>query len=213
MLSWMRNPPLWAIIVFLSNASATLSIPSPPNKYLPPELINATNSSLEAPAGRFRNLTYTPWPPRPYVIRLHPRSGVPELIIISVSEFRSWPSVSVAGLQDFVHEFRDNIEREYPVPRFVPRAARQSIVDVQSYTEWLIEINEGVWGYRLPTDYAWAALNEIARLLGSHGPATIYFTISEWHHVHSYGILDISELRSISLNRSMVNTNRGLQKT
>ena len=108
-------------------------------------------------------------------------------------------------LQDFVKEFRDNIEQEYPIPGYVPRHARQSTVDIESYTAWTIEINEGLFGYRLPTEWALLALDELVRQLGSHGPADLIFSVKEASATYMYGVLDIKDFGISSLSPILTN--------
>lgn len=106
-------------------------------------------------------------------------------------------------LQNFLQEFRDNLERESPIPGFVPRLARQQKIDIQSYTLWTVETNEGIFGHRLPTEVALVALDEMARQLGSHGPASLFFSIMEGRSVLSYGLLEVTEFGGVSSNRSL----------
>ena len=108
-------------------------------------------------------------------------------------------------LQDFIKEFRDNIEQEYPIPGYVPRHARQSIVNIESYTTWTIEIDEGILGHRLPTEWALLALDELARQLGSHGPADLLFSVKEASATYIYGGLSIREFGISSLNPTLAN--------
>ena len=111
-------------------------------------------------------------------------------------------------LQDFLREFRDNLAQEYPIPGFVPRLAKQSTIDILSYTVWGIELNEGLIGHRLPTEIAIAVLDEIARLLGIHGPTYLFFSITEGMSTDAYGFLEIEEFGGgdvVSLNRSSAN--------
>ena len=107
------------------------------------------------------------------------------------------------GLRAFVLEFRDNLERESPVPGYVPRNARQDAVDLQSYTKWTIDMGEGFLGYRMPTEFALVALEEIATQLGRHGPAQVWSTIKEGLQTYSYGHLEIKRLGAVALNRSL----------
>lgn len=194
-----------ALLFFASAAAINLS--SPINKHLSSEPINVTNSSLKAPPGHLQNLTYTPWPAQPYQIPIYPRFSFPHLTIIRAREFHGTRTVSVPRLQEFLREFGDNLAREHPVPGYVPRLAYQYTIDIQSYTEWRIKINEGLLGNSLPTEVALVALDEIAEQLRSHGPARLFFSIVEGISTHSYGFLEIQEFGHLSLNLSLANGN------
>lgn len=201
----LRPPRLSAGLAFLVSASAALA--SHVNDYLPSEPINIANSSLKAPAGHLQNLTYAPWPATPYQTPLYPRFSFPYLTIIRVGAFYGTRPVSVPRLQDFLKDFGDNLAREHPIPGYVPRLAHQYTIDIQSYTEWRIEINEGLFGIRLLTEVALVALIEIARQLGRHGPALLFFSVVEGISTNAYGFLDIKEFGSVSLNQSLANEN------
>ena len=88
----------------------------------------------------------------------------------------------------------------------MPRRAQQETFDVETYTVWTVTLNEGVFGSSLPMEVAVLALDEIGRLLGSHGPASLYFGISE-RIFYSYGFLNIREVAGVSLNQSLANGN------
>ena len=207
----LERPLLSAISALLFYASAGISTPSPLNNHVPSDPITITNSSFEAQSGHLHKLTYAPWPAQPYPLPLHPRLGNPELIIIRAYEYHGTRPVSVPALQDFIDEFRDNLEREHPVPDFVPRVARQSSIDIQSYTMWSIEITEGLLGHRMPTEYALVALDELAAQLGSHGPASVFFSVREGRSTYSYGYLDVKELGGGAWNGSLVSGQSSFQ--
>lgn len=175
----LRPHLLSAVLILLLSTSAALSLPSPLNTNPPSGPIDTTNSSRQAPPPSFPNVTFSPWPPRPYQIPLYPRFGFFELFISRVNEYHGTRSVTVPALQGFLQEFRDNLEREYPVPGIMPRRAQQETFDPETYTVWTVTLNEGFLGSSLPTEVAVLALDEIGRLLGSHGPASLYFSISE----------------------------------
>ncbi len=184
-----------AVLAFLVSASTALSISHPP------DLTNTTISSLPAPPSHNQNLTFSPWPPRPYQVTLNARFARPDLVIISVEPFYGTRSVSVPGLQDFLREFADNLERNYPIPGKVPRFARQSFPDIESYTIWRMDFNEGLMGNRLPTEWALLALDEIGRQLGRFGPGSVFFSIKDRSSTYSYGFLTITEFGDPSMHR------------
>ena len=204
----LRPHCLSAFSLVLAFASAAvIDISSPLNEHIPSEPFNVTNSSLIAIPGHLQNLTYTPWPKQPYKIPIDLRFSFPHLTIIRAGEFHGTRPVSVPRLQDFLQDFGNNLAREHPVPGYVPRLAYQYTIDIQSYTEWRIEIDEGVLGNSLPTEVALGALDEIAKQLGSHGPAVLFFSIGEGIRMHSYGFLEIREIGYASLNLSLANGN------
>lgn len=193
------------IVALLVSSSTALDIPSPLNENPPLGPINITDSTLEPQPGHLPNVTYYPWPPQPYQIPLQQRFGSPELVIIHAREFHGSRSVSISGLESFLLEFRENLEREYPIPSLVPRLAKQSVIDVQSYTKWTIEINESLLGRRMPTATAVVVLDEIARQLGRHGPANVFFSVKERYTTLSIGYLEIQEFGGGVMNGSLVN--------
>ncbi|CAD6570163.1 MAG: hypothetical protein ASARMPRED_003519 [Alectoria sarmentosa] len=207
-----RQFHLSAILAVLVSISVALSISSPPNKDLPLDLINITNSSLKEPLGHLPNLTFAPWPPQPYQIQMYLPFALPDLTIIRAREFHGSRPVSVPRLQEFLRQFRDNIAQESPIPGFVPRMARQSTIDILSYTAWRIELNEGLFGHRLPTEIAILVLDEIAKQLGIHGPTYLFFSITEGISTDAYGFLEIEEFGGgVSLNGSLADGDNVLQ--
>ena len=207
----LRRPLLLAVLSVLVSVSVALSIPSPLKEHLSPDPIKTTISSLKIPQGYPQNLTYTPWPAQPYEVPIYPRFGFPHLIIAHASEFHGTWSISLPRLQDFLQEFGDNLEREYPIPGSLPRVASQSTIDIPTYTRWTIEMNEGIFGHGLPTAVALVALDEIARQLGSHGPSSLFFSIREDMATLSYGFLNIIEFGGNFLDRSLGNKTSNFQ--
>lgn len=191
---FLRCLPLLAVSALPVSMSAALNTPPSLNIVAPSDTMNITQSSLEAPSEHLANITYAPWPPTPFQIQLHPRFSFPDLLIFSAQNFRgSWP-LKVPRLQDFLGEFRDNLVAKYPVPGLVPPVARQSTVDVESYSRWTIEISESLWGKRMPTEVAVCALDEIARLLGRYGPARVFFSVQDGLSPLGFGLLTIEQI-------------------
>ena len=202
----LKLPLLFSMLALIVSGSAALKVPSPSSHSSPLDLIKDTNVSLQAYPGHSPDLTFSPWPARPYRIPLHSHTGIAELVISLAASFHSRRPVSVPRLQEFLQDFCDNIESEYPIPGYVPRQAKQYNIDLDSYTEWLIDINEGLFGYRLPTEWALLALDELARQLGSHGPANMFFSIIKEGRTYNYGFLIIKEFGGPSLDASLTNT-------
>lgn len=198
----MQLALLITISALIISGSAARRIPSPSSHLFPLDLINDTNISLHAP-GHSPNLTFTPWPGHPFRVGLHSQTGDFELLIGVTNAFDARRPVNVPKLQAFVREFRDNIEREYPIPAYVPRRARQHHFDLDSYTKWNINLDEGLFGYRLPTEWALLALNELARQLGIHGPAEMLFSVTKEGRTYSWGCLIIEGLGGRSVDASL----------
>lgn len=116
-------------------------------------------------------------------------------------------------LQDFLGEFRDNLESEYPIPGLVPSTARQSMVDVVSYSSWTIEFCDTILGSRVPTEFAVCALDEMARLVGIYGPASLFFGVREGRFLLCYGKLTIKQLGSGELSNLSLSNRRGVFET
>ena len=204
LLRWL---PLLALSTLPVSMCAAINTPPSLNLFAPSDMTNVTQPPLETPSDHPANLTYAPWPPRPFQIELHPRFSSAYLAIFTVEPFRgSWP-IRVPALQDFLGDFRDNLESEYPIPGFIPSVARQSTVDVESYSSWTIELSETLFGLRLPTEYGVLALDELARLMGVHGPATLLFGVLEGRFLLGYGLLTIKPLgRGGFSNQSLSNS-------
>lgn len=191
---FLEHPCLSAVLALLFNAAAAFSIPSPPDKHPQSDPINLTIPTLETPPGHLQNLTYAPWPAQPYTVKFNSRYGFSELKIARAYEYHGTRSISVPALQDFIEGFRENLERASPIPGFVARLAKQTFIDIYSYTTWSIDINEGPRGHRTPTAFALVAMDEIARQLGRHGPADVWFLIGNGEFDFCYGLLNIADL-------------------
>ena len=190
----LRCLPLLAISALPVSMSAALNTPPSLNLVAPSDTMNITQPSLEAPSEHLANITRPLWPSAPFKIKLHPRFSSPYLIVISRDIYQgSWP-LKVPRLQDFLREFRDNLVAKYPVPGFLPPVARQSTVDVESYSRWTIEYSESFWTKRLPTEVAVCALDEIARLTGRYGPATLFFSVQDGLSSLGFGLLNIEQI-------------------
>ena len=202
----LKSFPLLALSILPISMSAALNIPPSLNLFAPSDIMNVTQSSSKAPSEHLANLTYAPWPARPIQIKLHPRFSSPDLVIWTVELFQGrWP-IRVPALQDFLEEFRDNLESEYPIPGFLPSVARLSTIDVESYSSWTIEFSDTFLGLRLPTEFAILVLDELARLMGTHGPATLLFGVQDGRFMLCYGILTFKQLGSGEVsNRSLSN--------
>lgn len=178
-------------------------------------LNNNTSPALEATVG-IANLTYPSWPEVPFPVRLHGPGLLFRnvfLVIASAQIFQGSPAASVPELQHFLQEFAGNIQREHPVPGFVPRHVTQSTIDVSSCTRWIVKINEGPLGDRLPTAVTLAILDELGRMLRSFGPTSIYWGVKDFGVVFpwAYGSLTIGKIVGVSLNKSSSNENGEVQ--
>ena len=208
---FLEHPHLSVVLALLFNASAASSIPFPLDKHPQSDPINLTIPTLETPPVHIQNLTYAPWPAQPYTVKFYSRYGFSELTIARAYEYHGTRSISVPALQDFIEGFRENLERASPIPGFVSRLAKQTFIDIYSYTTWSIEINEGPWGYRTPTAFALVAMDEIARQLGRHGPADVWFCIKEGRVSLSYGLLKIADLGGGLSNGSLADDHSTFQ--
>ena len=202
---------LSALIPLSVSTSAALGIPTHTSNSLSLDIINNTNVFPQAPQ-HVQNLTFEPWPELPYKVPLYSRTGIPDLSINSAIPFlRRRRPVDVEGFQDFVADFRDNLAEEYPDPGYAPRHARQSRIDLESYTKWLIELNEEFLGYRLPIEWGLLALNEISKQLGVHGPSSVYFRIEEDKYTYAYGFVIIQGFGGSSLKSSLADGDTNFQ--
>ena len=212
---------MWRPLLVSSSLALVLSlsaahiIPLPGNTSLSLVPLNITSPAPEEP-GPLINLNYTPWPSGVYSITLR-GPGVSfldaSLNIVYPKAFSSSPMIRMSTLQQFLRDFADNIEREHPVPDFVPRNAKQTEIDIMSYTRMIIEIHEGPFHGRLPTAMALAALSELGKQLDLHGPASIGWavTVAQARIPWAYGFLTLQRIQGASFNESLSNGERGLQ--
>ena len=202
---------LSALIHIFVSTSGALGIPTHTSKYLSLDTINNTNV-FPQPLQHVQNVTFQPWPELPYRVPLYSRTGIPDLTISSAFPLRRRTRpIDIKTFQDFVVAFRDNLAAEYPDPGYAPRHARQSQFDLESYTKWSIELNEEFLGYRLPIEWGLLALDELGRLLGVYGPASIYFKIQEDSLTYRYGFLIIQDFAGPSLEASSVDGDTSFQ--
>ena len=179
--------------------------------------INIANVTLKAPE-ELETLTYSPWPQRPFTVHLSGPGLLfidAYLFIISAKLFESSPMVNPTEVRHFIQDFANNIQREHPVPSFAPRHATQIDIDVFSYTKWSINLHEGPLHGRLPTAVALAALDELGRQIGQHGPSDTIYAIRKlqgmtpWAH----GSLEFLHLEGVILNKSSSKDNGSFQTT
>ncbi|KAL6720630.1 hypothetical protein ACLMJK_002555 [Lecanora helva] len=191
-------------LMVLQQTSVTWCTPLRPN-----DTVNL-NFSLDGPR-KPQWLGFTPWPATPYNVPL--AHGYADLYILRVDRAITTPPIGLAKLQEFIADFASNIEQEYPSPSFVAPLARQSTVDVVSYTRWIIQLKEVFLGDRLPTDLAVAALSGIGSLLGRHGASSINFLIKDGNTVYANGILILQGLSVYNSTALMSTTSRAQDDT
>ncbi len=212
---------MWRPLLISSSLALVLSlsaahiIPLPGNTSLSLVPLNITSPAPEEP-GPLINLNYTPWPSGIYAIALR-GPGVSFLdVYLNIgfaTVYQSSPMIRMSTLRQFLRDFADNIEREHPVPDFVPRHAKQTEIDIMSYTRLLIELREGPFHGRLPTAVALAALSELGRQLDLHGPSQVPWAVrvgrarTPW----AFGTLKLQRIGGASFNESLSNGNRSLQ--
>lgn len=209
----MWRPLLISTIFALTiPSSATHSSTLLLNTSLAKNPLNITNPALEVPAEITR---FTPWPSIPYRT---PLSGyglwfLDLSLYIPRAVVESSPTLSVPELCHFLQDFADNVQREYPVPGFVPRHTSQSTIDISSYKRWSISVTEGPWHGRLPTAVLLAVLNELGKLLRLHGPSKIlwFVKVVGSRFFWAYGDLGNEKIMSVSINESSSNGNGGFQ--
>ena len=202
----MRRPFLISNTLALTFRLSATHSPPLLNTSLALTPLDTTSPALEVSAGISR---FAPWPSIPYRI---PLSGQGLWILdltlyIPQAAAESSPTLSVPDLCHFLQTFADNVQREYPVPGFVPRHASLSTIDILSYKRWTIDANEGPWHGRLPTAVLLAVLNELEKLLRLHGPSSIlwFIKIERSRFFWAYGDLGNENIVSASFNESSSN--------
>lgn len=181
---------------------------------LPP--VNSTSPALEAPRTLI-NLTvkYAPWPKDYDFLLLGPdiTHYNARFYIISAWRVVTFPAIKLPELQLFVRDFANNLEQKYPVPGFIPHLAKQSSIDVVSYTKWYIDVQQGMLHGRMPTELILAALDLMVSLLDRHGPSTINWVIIADSQITpwAYGTLSIKLIVEASSKKSLPSEEGGLQ--
>lgn len=181
---------------------------------LPP--INSTSSALEAP-GTLINLTvkYVRWPKDYSFLLVGPDISHynARFYIISASQVFALPAIKLSELQRFVRDFADSLEQGYPVPGFIPYLAKQSSIDLVTYTKWYIDLHQGKLRARMPTEVILAALDLMVSLLDRHGPSTIDWAIRAGGELTpwAYGRLSLKRLVEASSKKSLPSEEGGLQ--
>ena len=208
---------LWATLALTTLSSVAHDSPLVRNTSPALIPINITNVTLKAPE-ELKTLTYSPWPKRPFVVRLRGPGLLfidAYLFIVSATLFQSSPMVNATEVGRFIQDFASNIQREHPVPGFAPRHASQFDIDVVSYTQWSIDLHEGPFHGRLPTAVALAALDELGRQIGQHGPSDTIYVIRKFQGMTpwAHGSLGFHNLEGVLWNNSSSKDNGSFQTT
>lgn len=204
-----RRIPILGILAPLIPTITALNIPIHLNSSLPIALFSVTtNSTLsQSPSS---NLEFKPWPKIPFRVAV-PFTTI-ELVIGDVETFapKHTLSINLVNLCAFITGFGTSLNNLHLIPDFVPRLAGDSTVDPQSYTKWEITINELMFGNRLPTPWAVAALEQLTQLIGEYGvPGHIAFCIKEGKRFYSGVFLMLSEIGVGTRNMSTLVDNVG----
>ena len=159
-------PTILAVYSLIQRAlSFSLPVPIPP----------ANQSALTT--SQATNLTFSPWPPRPFYLDI-PDTNY-RLIIPMISLWDAAPAIPLQDLLAFVKHFGERLEHDYPPPGYIPRLARSTEIDLISYTKWRLEIGKAWLGKNVLTSVMLGALKEYRTLLRKHGPASIYAYVVE----------------------------------
>lgn len=114
------------------------------------------------------NLTYSPWPNHRYVLPLGKDFGV---AVFNAEPYNRRPLPDIHLIQEFLDDFAANLDHAYPAPSHAPRRAGQSTYDMTSFTKMEIsEVSIPAIGRPAPTEIVIAALQQMQREVGKHGP-------------------------------------------
>ena len=149
-----------------SSFAQSLSIPP-----LTPANQKSSTTSQSTNLTTDTNLSFAPWPPCPFDIP-NARSDY-NLAIYLVSPYTSSPAIRLPDLIAFIVAFGNNLEDKYPPPRYAPRSAWSTEIDLTTYTRWRIESFEGYLGQKILTSTVLAGLSNLLFALRRHGPASV----------------------------------------
>ncbi|CAF9940577.1 hypothetical protein IMSHALPRED_002082 [Imshaugia aleurites] len=197
-MSSSRHILLLAILTSLLPSLVAIDIPIIPNDSLPVNFSN-TLSPLWPPL-RSAKLTFTPWPAAPYDITIP--STPANLRFGKIGKFNSKQTVvfDLDHARDFFKAFGENLERQGDL---VPRYARDTTIDMRSYTQWQIDFDELPLGYRLPTTWAVGALDVLDAEISAHGvPSYVLAAVNEGGHQYSILVLQVKAIAATAGNVS-----------
>ncbi|CAF9921877.1 hypothetical protein IMSHALPRED_005275 [Imshaugia aleurites] len=174
-----------------------LNIPIHLNSSLPitPFSITANNTPSHLPSSLNTNLELKPWPKIPFTVNV--AFTTLDLVIVELEPFtpKETVTINLVHLCGFITGFGTSLENQHLKPDFVPRFAGDSTIDPQSCTQWQITITELMFGNRLPTPWAVAALEQITQLLRVYGvPGHISCVLQEGETYYSGVYLGLSEI-------------------
>lgn len=113
----------------------------------------------------------SPWPTHSYKLPLNRNF---KLVILTAQPYTKRPSPNVLPIQNFIHDFSDNLEHAYPPPALSPKEAGQSYYDTGSFTKWgITERLVPMISKTAPSAAVIAALVQIAREVAKHGPPAV----------------------------------------
>lgn len=156
-----------------------------------------TNGQTIQGLTQYTNLTYQPWPQVPIGVEL-PSTDY-SLCIASVSAYTGRPPIKTIEFQDFIAEFRENLEQRYP--SLLPHKAGQSQIDAISSTSWRIELEEDILAPEMYTQVALTCLGALQALLKRYGPSSVrgYLTVKSYYMLQGTIVdLQITPLASAS---------------
>ena len=155
------------------------------------------------------NLTFAPWPPRPFTISWHSKGY--NLCVTFVTPWTShWESIDLDDLMQFITAFANNLAQKYPPPDVAPRRVGSTSIDGKTLTRWTIEVQRTLLGRAVPIEIALLCVQELNILLRRYGPASIVSVIYQGDQPFFYSAymsLDIESLTGNSLNISSLSEN------
>ncbi len=138
-----------------------------------------TNGQTIQGLTQYTNLTYHPWPQVPIRVKLPSTDYT--LFITSVSAYTDRPPIKTIEFQDFIAEFRENLEQRYP--SLLPHKAGQSQIDAISSTSWRIELEKDILVPEMSTQVALTCLEALQGLVKRYGPSSVtgYLTVKPYY--------------------------------
>ena len=155
------------------------------------------------------NLTFSPWPPRPFSITWRGQNYTLAIQLVS-----SWNSmrepIDLTDLIQFISTFAGNLQQHYPPPALAPRNVGSTEIDGKTFTRWTIDVQRAFLAKGVPVEVVLLCLDELEILLRRHGPASITAIIYQGKRpffFNAYFSLIIDRLGGNSSNISSLSEN------
>ena len=155
------------------------------------------------------NLTFSPWPPRPFGITWRDQNFTLGIELASPWNSMREP-IDLTDLIEFLSIFARNLQEQYPPPALAPRNVGSTYIDGKTFTRWTVDVQRTFLAKGVPVEVVLLCLDELNILLRRHGPASITAIIYRGKRpffFSAYFSLSIDRLGGNSLNISSLSEN------